>query len=63
MKTPVTPVLREEARRFALRFACCECAHYDAVTDRCGQGWPTRVTRDAIEKAAEVVFCKEFELA
>jgi hypothetical protein len=60
MKTRVTPILREEARRFGFRFACNDCVHYDGA--RCGEGWPDRVERNAIAERDEVVFCKQFEL-
>jgi hypothetical protein len=75
MKTRVTPVLREEARRFALRYACADCVHFDgdgtspATPERgqqkgvCGEGWPDRVEDDAILLRDEVTFCKQFELA
>jgi hypothetical protein len=70
VKTRVTLALRDEARRFALRYACADCAHFDADGDprdpqkgACGEGWPDRVERDAIELRDEVVFCKEFEIA
>src|SRR5262249_55740190 len=61
VRTRVTPLLRDEARRYALRFACDDCAHWDGT--RCGEGWPTRVERDSIDARDEVVFCKQFELA
>ena len=60
MKTRVDLVLREEARRFALRFACDDCAHWTG--EACGNAWPTRVEADAITAGDEVIFCKEFEL-
>jgi hypothetical protein len=62
VKTPVDARLRDEARRFVLRFACEDCGHWTGAT--CGNGWPGRVAREALERedATEVVFCKEFEL-
>jgi hypothetical protein len=63
MKTPVDALLRAEAARFALRFACEDCAHFapGSAGGTCGNGWPDRVSRSAIEEG-ELTFCKEFEL-
>jgi hypothetical protein len=69
MRTRVDGVLRDEARRFALRFACEDCVHWNvtavvaagAAAGACGNGWPEGVERDALA-GDEVVFCKEFEL-
>jgi hypothetical protein len=60
VKTRVDPVLRDEARRFAFRFACDDCAHWTGTA--CGNAWPTFVPQGAIDEGDEVVFCKEFEL-
>jgi hypothetical protein len=63
----VDGVLRDEARRFALRFACEDCVHWNvtvaagATAGVCGNGWPERVAKDALA-GDEVAFCKEFEL-
>ena len=69
MRTRVDAVLRDEAGRFALRFACDDCVHWSCATGgagatgrgTCGNGWPERVAADALE-GEEVAFCKEFEL-
>jgi hypothetical protein len=73
MRTRVDSVLRDEARRFALRFACEDCVHWNATGNVtavvtagatagvCGNGWPEGVARDALA-GDEVAFCKEFEL-
>jgi hypothetical protein len=65
MKTRTEPLLRLEASRFSLRFACEDCAHFDAGGDgrpaRCGHGYPPGPRRDALAEA-ELAFCKEFEL-
>jgi hypothetical protein len=75
MKTLVDALLVTEAARFHLRFACDDCVHFAAErSPTCGQGWPERVRRGALEAegGAEVEgrdepkllsFCKEFELA
>jgi hypothetical protein len=54
----------EERARFALRFACEDCAHHEARTGRCRHEWPAEDHLAAAVKigAAEIVFCKEFEL-
>jgi hypothetical protein len=59
----VDAVLRDEAVRFALRFACEDCVHWNASRGAgvCGNGWPERVEKDALD-GSEVAFCKEFEL-
>lgn len=71
MRTRVDVVLRDEAARFALRFACEDCVHWvaDAPSGAggagvCANGWPERVEKDALValSGGEVVFCKEFEL-
>lgn len=55
--------LREEARRFDLRFACTDCASFDEEGRRCSLGFPIEPHEDPrIEGRAEVVFCKAFEL-
>jgi len=61
MKTRVGPLLRDEAARFALRFACDDCAHFDPARG-CGHGYPLAPRRTDLD-AQELVFCKEFELA
>jgi len=61
VKTPVDARLRDEARRFELRLACEDCAHFCPHTAACAHGYPNRVER-SLEGAAELEFCKEFEL-
>jgi hypothetical protein len=68
VRTRVDAVLRDEAQRFALRFACEDCAHWVAskagAAGVCANGWPERVEKDALvaPSTEEVAFCKEFEL-
>ncbi len=59
MKTRIDAQLRDEAARFALRFACEDCAHFDAGA--CAHGYPLAPERSALA-SEEVIFCKEFEL-
>lgn len=63
MKTVVDPTLREQARRFELRFACEDCAHYRTEEmPACSLAYPAAPMRSALEGHA-VEFCKSFELA
>ena len=63
MRTLIDARLRDEARRFELRFTCPDCAHFELEQQACANGYPNRshlkVELDA-EQALE--FCKEFEL-
>lgn len=61
MKTAVDARLRLEAARFALRFACDDCAHFDRERARCAHGYPPAPRRDALD-ADTIELCKEFEL-
>lgn len=63
MRTPVDARLREEARRFAFRFACDDCAHFDARAARCSLGYPAAPRRGALEGGTHLELCKEYELA
>ena len=70
MKFPLTEQLIDEARRFNLRSACCDCFYWDAKREACKHDWPDEGQRrwplDAKDSAGasptEVAFCKEFEL-
>jgi hypothetical protein len=61
MKTRVDARLREEAVRYALRFACEDCAHFDHASERCSLEYPASPRREAL-LAHELELCKEFEL-
>ena len=61
MKTPVDGRLREEAARYALRFACEDCAHFEPASGRCSLEYPASPRREAL-LADELELCKEFEL-
>lgn len=61
MKTGVDEQLRREAARYRLRFACDDCAHFDAESARCSLAYPAAPRRDALE-GAELELCKSFEL-
>jgi hypothetical protein len=63
MKTRVDPRLRQEAARFAFRFACDDCAHFDAEGPaRCSLGFAAAPRRDALSQET-FESCKTFELA
>jgi hypothetical protein len=65
VKTPVDARLVADAARFSFRFACDDCAHFAPEADACGNAWPVRLRRSAIDPAPlveSVAFCKEFEL-
>ena len=63
MKHTVDRQLLEQARTFSLRYACEDCAHFDADGARCIHGYVERPTREALEQVGgAVAFCKEFEL-
>lgn len=62
MRTTVDVRLMDEAERFALRFACEDCAHFDGHA--CLHGYPTTQHRRALLRLGSVLsFCKEFEIA
>lgn len=54
MRTRVDERLVAEAERFAFRFACDECVHFDADGARCSLGYPAAPRRDALARAAAV---------
>jgi hypothetical protein len=63
VRTPVDLQLREEARRFQLRFTCGDCVHFEAEQRVCANGYPTNPHLDVdLQQRASLEFCKEFEL-
>jgi len=64
MKTVVDDRLLREMVTFELRYACEHCAHFDAPSGACSQGYPNDGHRQAhIDAAIDLEFCKGFELA
>ncbi len=61
MKTVVDLRLREEAARFALRFACEDCVNWRASAESCAHGYPAEPRKGALA-GDELAFCKEWEL-
>jgi hypothetical protein len=63
MITATDPRLRDEARRFALRFACEDCAHQEDGGG-CSLGFPPEPRHATeLEERPRIRFCKTFELA
>lgn len=62
MRTPVDDRLRDEAARFAFRFACDDCAHFDAAAGRCSLGYLAEPRRDGLD-GRHIELCKSYELA
>jgi len=61
MRTRVDPHLRRQAARFAFRFACDDCAHFDPDAARCSFGYPPAPRLEALQQD-ELELCKSFEL-
>jgi len=63
VRHPVDSLLRAEARRYALRFACEDCVHFDARASACVHGYTERPSPADLEPdRPPLAFCKEFEL-
>jgi hypothetical protein len=64
MRVPRTEEFDEEALRFAFRFTCEACAHFDHRTERCRHDYPSEMHRARFyaDREADLLFCKEFEL-
>jgi hypothetical protein len=61
VRTVVDDRLRLEAARFSFRFACEDCAHFDAPAARCSLSYPAAPRRDALS-GRHLELCKAFEL-
>jgi hypothetical protein len=53
VKTTIDAQLLREARRFALRFACEDCAHFDPDHERCSLLFDPAPRRSALESDCE----------
>jgi len=66
VRLPWTTKFDDEREAFALRFACEDCAHFDAPSERCRHEWPNEAHR--LPRPGQPLptggldFCKEFEL-
>lgn len=63
MIVPIDALLRREATERQFVWSCERCAHFDDDAPRCTLGFPDEPHRDAAWNAAEIAFCKSFELA
>jgi hypothetical protein len=55
--------LRQEQRRFHLRFACPDCAHFDPDEFGCANGYPNSEHHSSdLSQRRVLSFCKGFEL-
>jgi hypothetical protein len=62
MITPVDQRLRQEARRFNLRYGCEHCVAFDPERGLCAHCYPNAEHWGVdLVVAHQVVFCKEFE--
>ena len=62
MRTLVDQRLLAEAQRFAFRFACEDCAHFDVRGNRCSFAYPAAPRRDDLMRT-HLELCKAFECA
>lgn len=64
MKVPQDARFREQAEAFTLRWNCEDCVLYAGGSD-CAHGYPTMRHRRARyeDPAADLYFCKDFDLA
>jgi hypothetical protein len=63
MLSRVDDRFRQEARRFALRFTCDACVHFDPDRTACAHEYPAEEHhRIDLERVTELSFCKLFEL-
>jgi hypothetical protein len=64
VRLPWTTEFDVERERFALRFSCEDCGHFDARTGGCRHDWPNESHRrhPPPSDPRELDFCKEFEL-
>ena len=61
MKTRVDLQLQLEAAKFAFRFACDDCAHFDASASTCSLSFEAAPRRDGLS-GTHLELCKAFEL-
>jgi hypothetical protein len=62
VQLPWTTDFDVERDKFALRFTCEDCAHFEPRDDRCRHEWPNQSHRREPTPRGIVDFCKEFEL-
>ncbi len=64
MRLVRSPEFDEERERFALRFCCEDCGHFNRTDERCRHDWPNDTHRAAFyeRRGDDIDFCKEFDL-
>ncbi|HEX6246006.1 MAG TPA: hypothetical protein VFZ61_34005 [Polyangiales bacterium] len=66
MKQRCSQTFTEQRARYALRFTCEHCSHFQVERGSCTHGYPTGVHRSARyeepSEDTELVFCKDFDL-
>ncbi len=63
MRTLIDAKLRDEAKRYELRFTCADCVHFAAERQACANEYPTHAhLRVDLTVEETLEFCKEFEL-
>jgi hypothetical protein len=63
MRSQVDDELIFEAERYAFRFTCESCSHFDPERLACGEGYPTQPHRGVdLGRVGSLEFCKAFEL-
>lgn len=61
MRTRVDLQLRVEAEKFAFRFACDDCAHFNPSASACSLSFEAAPRRDGLD-GTHLELCKAFEL-
>jgi hypothetical protein len=63
MRTPIDEQLLEETSRYALKYTCEACAHFNVVDGSCSLGYPNGGHRLVpLQLGKKLTFCKEFTL-
>ena len=63
MRSQVDDKLILEAERYAFRFTCEACTHFDPERLLCGEGFPTEPHQGIdLDRVKSLEFCKAFEL-
>lgn len=65
MRIPQDQLFRDEQAQFLLKWNCEDCALFNAQTLECIHAYPTHRHRKSryADPAADLLFCKDFELA
>ena len=67
MEVAYKTTFEDQMRRFAFRFTCDHCVHFDDRTGDCLHGFPNQMHKlayyQATPKPKTILFCKDFDLA